>query len=174
MYEFLQLQEGSNVIRIITKPYLYLCHPDFVPLNGSPNGQRLKCPSATTYTMCDLCKSSSAKRRWVLGIIAKANNNCCLLDCGTTLYSQIRELALSHYWGDPEAYDLEIRNSIDYYAGKIGTFVVPIPKTDLFRDEQLIKANFDLDILKQMTTPPTELVKYKPFGVSDFPPDRID
>lgn len=150
---FLKLKEGDNRVRIITKPYQFLAHrfkapkdPGFgVWIKSSlPNG---KDPLAD--------KGSKPKMRWYLGVIDRYTQSYKILEIGQTVFKSIQNLARDEDWGDPTQYDINIE--VDKNGGAAGYYRVnPKPKKPLSAEDLEIKQNsVDLDVLQQLTTPPT-------------------
>ena len=151
---FLRLEEGANVVRLITKPYQYLVHR--YKKEGDPGyGQKVYC-STPADGKCPLCATGDkAKPRWFIGVIDKKNQTTKILDISFSVFSQIRNLARNaDVWGDPQKYDINI--FVNKNGGATGYYSVqPIPHKPLSVTEQQLRDNFDLDDLTKKVTAPT-------------------
>jgi hypothetical protein len=162
---FLRLDDGSNEMRLVTKPYQYLVHK--YKKEGDPGfGQKVSC--SKVHGECQLCDAAEAcadpdekarmkaKQRWLLGVISRKTGTYKILDISYAVYSHIKGLAKNvQRWGDPTKYDIDIvvnKNGgpTNYYS------VQPLPKEALSATDQKIKdTDVDLDDLKRRVTPLT-------------------
>jgi hypothetical protein len=151
---FLRLEEGANVVRLVTKPYQYLVHR--YKKEGDPGyGQKVYC-STPADGKCPLCVAGDkAKPRWFIGVLDKKSQSVKILDISFSVFSQIRNLARNtDVWGDPQKYDINI--FVNKNGGATGYYSVqPIPHKPLAVSEQQLKDNFDMDDLSRKVTPPT-------------------
>ncbi len=144
-----KLEIGTNVVRLVTKPYQYLTHEEYVSEGDASFGQRLKC--SAPFGRCALCDAGhKATPRWMFGIISRRfGNRVYYLDLGFKEFFLIQKLAQYQDWGDPTTYDINI--SVDQYD--LSVAVIPHPKTELSeQDKELVKL-ISLDQMKLMSEP---------------------
>lgn len=160
-------QLNSNpVIRIITKPYQYICHSEFRRKDDKDDKgdlQRIICAASLPsndndpkLVGCKFCEISKAQARWIVGVINKSINEYRLLDIGANVFSQIKILNQNMYWGDPETYDIQLVSTDvydDYNNFDYKYQVIPISKTPLSPEDVAIKSNIDLDFIKAKCDP---------------------
>lgn len=153
---YLRLEQGSNVIRIITKPHEYLVHQGFKPDPQAP-GYGKKVMSSKFYGEDCLEKppwNLKAKRRWLVGVIDRKTQSYKLLDISKSVFDGIRELVRDSDYGPTEGYDIDIK--VDKQGGATGYYkVVPKPAKPLSPADLEIKQNVDLEDLKRRCSPPT-------------------
>jgi len=151
---FLRLLEGSNEIRLVTRPYQYLVHKHKKdPQNPKDFGIKVAC--SAIHGSCPLCsQGNAAKPRWLLGVIERKTGSYKILDVGYAVFQQIRKLAKNQKWGDPTKYDLDIL--VDPHGGATGYYTVqPLSKEPLSAQDQVLRDNADLEDLKRRVSPPT-------------------
>jgi len=151
---FLRLLEGSNEVRLVTRPYQYLVHKyKKEPNNPKDYGTKISC--SAIHGKCVLCnEGNSAKPRWLLGVIERKTGSYKILDVGYAVFQQIRKLAKNPKWGDPGKYDVDIL--VDPHGGATGYYTVqPLSKEPLSAQDQSVRDNADLEELKRRVTPPT-------------------
>jgi len=152
---FLRLNEGSNIVRLVTQPYQYLVHKyKKDPENPKDFGQKVNCSAVNGS--CPLCEAGDkAKARWLLGVISRPSNTYKILDVSWTVFAAIRKLAKnSQHFGDPTKYDIIIE--VDKQGGSTGYYSIqPLSKEPLSAADQVIKDSVDLDDLKRRVSPPT-------------------
>lgn len=156
---WLKLQLGANVLRIVTQPHQYFGHTEDVMNGGVAYGQKAKC-SRITGEECQLCdQSRSSRPRWILGVISRRwdENQPYLLDVGYNVFERLRNLALDSYWKDPSGYDINIKLSWNEGGTSEIYNVIPYPKAELTEAEQELKLKFNLEYMKELTRPPTNL-----------------
>jgi hypothetical protein len=131
--DFLRLNPGSNLIRLLTLPHQYHQHR-YEPDGGKKYGYRLNCSRSETETKCPLCDmSNKAKRRWFVGVIDRKTGTYKTLDIGYSVFKSIQTLAKGP-WGSPEGYDLDI--VVDPNGGATNYYYVsPMPPTPLTADD---------------------------------------
>ncbi len=156
---FLRLLEGSNELRLVTRPYQYLVHKyKKEPNNPKDYGTKIAC--SAIHGSCPLCtQGNQAKPRWLLGVIERKTGSYKILDVGYAVFQQIRKLAKNPKWGDPTKYDVDVL--VDPHGGATGYYTCqPLSKEPLSAQDQVIRDNADLEELKRRVTPPTpELVQ---------------
>ena len=151
---FLRLAEGSNEVRLVTRPYQYLVHK-YKKDPGNPKDFGTKVSCSAIHGSCPLCtQGDKAKPRWLLGVIERKSGTYKILDVGYAVFQQIRKLAKNAKWGDPTKYDLDVL--VDPHGGATGYYTVqPLSKEPLTAQDQVIRDNADLEELKRRVTPPT-------------------
>lgn len=151
---FLRLQNGSNVVRLLTRPHQYLVHKGIKRESDKGYGQKVNCSMANGS--CVLCEQGvKPSQRWLLGVIDRRSSSYKVLDIPWQVYSQIKKLAKNtEVWGDPVKYDLDI--VVDRNGGSTGYYSVqPRPHKPLSAADQQIRDNADLDDLKRRVVPPS-------------------
>jgi hypothetical protein len=152
---FLRLDEGQNIVRLVTQPFQYLVHKvKKDPNNSKDFGQKVKC--SAIHGKCAICETNDkAKPRWLLGVISRKGNvsSYKILDISFAVFSQIRKYAKNlQYFGDPTKYDLNIE--VDKNGGATGYYSVQaLTKEPLSATDQVIKDSVDLEDLKRRATP---------------------
>jgi hypothetical protein len=157
---FLRLSEGSNEVRLITRPYQYLVHK-YKKEPNNPKDYGTKVPCSAIHGNCPLCnQGNSAKPRWLLGVIERKAGSYKILDVGYAVFQQIRKLAKNQKWGDPTKYDVDIL--VDPHGGATGYYTVqPLSKEPLSAQDQVVRDNADIEDLKRRVAPPTSDVVEK-------------
>lgn len=151
---FMRLNDGNNLVRVVTKPHLYLSHK--YKEEGDPGfGDKIMC-SAPLHKSCVLCdRKDRAKKRWFVGVIDRKTSQYKILDISVLVYDQLKTLNRSEKWGDPSRYDIDIvvnktAAPANYYS------VVPDPPTPLSKEDlELIKKSVNEEELDKKCTPPT-------------------
>ena len=88
---FMRLGDGSNPVRVITKPHLYLSHK-YKEEGDAGYGDKIMC-SAPLHKSCPLCdRKDRAKKRWFVGVIDRKTNTYKILDISVTIYDQLKTL----------------------------------------------------------------------------------
>lgn len=150
---FLRLENGSNELRLITKPFQYLVHK-YKPEGDKGFGKNVRCSAINGS--CPLCETGDkAKTRWYLGVITRNTNTYKLLDISFSVFSQIKKLAQNtKRWGDPTKYDIDI--IVDKNGGATGYYSVQaVGKEPLTAADMKIQDSVDIEDLKRRVAPPT-------------------
>lgn len=154
--EYLRLEQGSNVVRLVTKPHEYLVHR-FKAHDKDPGyGERVLSSKFYGEDVLEAAPYNlKAKRRWLVGVIDRKTQSYKLLDISKSVFDGIRELVRdAEDWGDPSQYDIDIK--VDKQGGATGYYkVIPKSKKPLSAADLEIKQNVDLENLKRKCTPPT-------------------
>ncbi len=150
---FMRLDNGNNVIRLVTKPHEYLVHRYKVDEKDPGFGERvLSSLFHGSDPLVDL--GSKPKRRWLVGIIDRKTQSYKILDMSVSVFKSIQELVRDEDWGDPTQYDIDIK--VDKNGGATGYYtVIPKSKKPLSKEDLDLKEKADLDDLKRRCTPPT-------------------
>jgi hypothetical protein len=150
---FLKLQQGSNVLRIITKPHEFLVH-QYKPHEKDP-GFGVRILSSQAHGKDPLVEMGlRPKRRWYVGVIDRKTASYKVLEISSVVLKSIQSLVRDEDWGDPSQYDIDIK--VDKNGGAQGYYsVVAKPKKPLTQEDIDIKASVDLEQLKRLCSPPT-------------------
>lgn len=153
---FLRLKNGTNTIRLVTKPFQYLVHKSVKKQGDGGYGQKVNCPMSKDNDVCPLCAAGHpVSVRYFVGVIDRATNSYKLLDIGPSVFYEIKKYNDNIRWGDPMKYDLDLTKNDKadpqhYYS------VAPVPHSPLSAtDQKIIDEDVDLDDLKAKVTPPT-------------------
>lgn len=151
--QFLRLQNGSNIVRVLTKPHEYLVHR--YKANESDPGFGEKVMSSLAHGRDPLAdKGMKPKKRWLVGVIDRKTQSYKILDMSVSVFKSVQELVKDEDWGDPTQYDIDIK--VDKNGGATGYYtVMPKKPKPLSAADLEIKSQVDLDDLKRRCTPPT-------------------
>jgi hypothetical protein len=151
---WLRLVDGSNPIRIVTRPHQYLTHVRIKREGDRGFGQKVGCSKANGGS-CPLCDAGyRATPRWYLGVIDRRTNAFRILDISYMVFQQIRKINKSA-WGDPQGFEADLmmdkkaKSPQEYYQ------FMPIEKKPLSPTDQSIRDQADLEYLKRRVQPPT-------------------
>lgn len=167
--EYIKLEEGSNVVRIFTKPYQYY-QAWIVDKTGK------KRPVRSAVENCPLVqRGEDVKARWVVGVIQRGDkkDSSGILEIGPQVYRGIMGLKNKKNWGDPRGYD------IDIVRGKPGTqplySVVPEGKAPLSDEDKTMAREFmdKVDLMK-LVEPPTREQVLQELGESEKSGSDVD
>lgn len=159
--KYLRLENGSNIVRILTKPARFWQHRYKVNPTDKGWGDRVNC--SKYHGRCPVCEETNPKtgkkympsERWLAGAIDRKTQSYKVLDISPSLYKKIRTYARNDKWGSPLNYDIDIivdqnGEPANYYN------VVASPKEPLSAaDLELKDKSLDLEAIKVMVTPPT-------------------
>jgi hypothetical protein len=151
---WLRLKEGTNTVRLVTRPHQYLVHKGVKKVGDKGFGQKVNCSMANGS--CPLCaKGHPTSPRWFLGVIDRETNTYKILDVSSGIFFDIKGLNKNPKWGDPSKYDIDV--IVDKKGGPQHYYTVqPNPHTPLSASDQKIRdEQVDLDELKRRVTPPT-------------------
>lgn len=152
---YLNLKDGSNEMRLVTKPYVYLVHKYKKDEKEQGYGKRVYCASVNGD--CPLCKmGNKPKKRWYVGVISRDTGTYKVLDISYSVFTAIQKLNKNtQRFGDPTKYDINIE--VDRKStGPNGYYQVQaLPKEPLSAADQAIKDSVDLTFLQNKVTPPT-------------------
>lgn len=155
--KFMKLKEGNNVVRVITRPYKYT----FISYKNQPDekgyGTKIRC-SDPVESCPTVAAGFRAKEHWFVGIIDRTDSEVKILDIGSLVYGQVKNLKDDIEWGSPTEYDLAIRkNSKAPPAGFYNTLPrgkAPLSDADLrLKDENF--ENLE-DSLKRLSAAQTK------------------
>ncbi len=150
---YLRLEQGSNVVRIITKPHEYLVHQFKAPGTEGWGVRVLSSKFHGEDVLEQPPYNLKAKRRWLCGVIDRKTNAYKLLDISKSVFDGVRELVRDSDYGPTENYDIDIK--VDKNGGATGYYkIVPKPAKPLSPADLELKQNADLDDLRRRCTPP--------------------
>lgn len=148
--DFMNLEQGDNLVRIFTNPYQFVVH--WVK-DSSGAVKKVKC----AVEDCPLCKKGiKAQYRWFLGVIDRKSNEAKVLEISSQIYIGIKNHHTEPTWGDVKMYDVNIKRG-PKGAQPLYT-VMGIPdKRPLNEAEQALvgdfKARVDISKYTQPSTP---------------------
>lgn len=151
--QFIRLQSGSNIVRLVTKPYQYVIHKWKENQNDKGYGDKVMC--SMFHGSCPLCElGDRPKQRWYVGVIDRKTQSYKILDMSPAIFQKVQTFNRSEMWGDPGTYDIDI--VVDKNAGATGYYnVVSHPKTALSdKDVEIKTGEVDHDALKKRCMPP--------------------
>lgn len=150
--EWMRLDKGENIVRILTLPHQYYQHRVVIP-GGAKYGYRINC-STTKESGCPICEQgdNKASRRWLLGVIDRKTGLYKILDIGYGIFKAIKTIRDDSDWGDPTAFDINIVNSGE---GAQRYSCVCKPKRPLSATDLALQAEHGTETLVFRSTPPT-------------------
>lgn len=158
--DFMKLEEGSNVVRIFTKPYQF-----YTVWTEDATGKQRKIRSAVEN--CPLVqRGEKPSARWYVGVINRRTNKTSILEIGPQIFKQVLGLRKKDKWGDPRAYDIDIERQP---KGSQPLYIVsPEPKIPLTPEEKNDIREFlsRVDLVKMTEAPTPEEVREQ-LGISE-------
>jgi hypothetical protein len=150
---YLRLQNGNNVVRVVTKPHEYLVHRYKAHEDDPGYGDRIM--SSIHHGSDPLIEmGQKPKRRWLVGVIDRVSQSYKILDMSVSVFKGLQELVRDEDWGDPTQFDVDIK--VDKQGGPTGYYtIIPKSKKPLSAADLDIKSQIDLEDLKRRCTPPT-------------------
>ncbi len=153
---YMRLNEGSNRLRILTKPFQYNTHK-YKEEGDAGFGDKILCSASKENGMlCPLCvRKDRPKQRWFVGIIDRKTNEYKILDLGSLVFQGLKTLNQDEDWGDPTGDDFDIK--VNKSAPAAGYYTVtPKSKSPLTEADLKLKADkVDEEHLLRKCTPPT-------------------
>lgn len=147
--DFLTLKNGSNKMRLVTKPALYWVHK-YKPTDDDPGyGEKVYCSYREGDSTCPLCDEGYKRYlRCYIGVIDRSSDSYKLVDLTENVMTDIKTLANDDEWGDPSRYDIDI--VVNKAAQGQGYYtVIPKPHKALTdNDKRIIAECVDLDAIK--------------------------
>lgn len=150
--DYLRLTQGSNVIRVVTNPYMYYYHKYKENKNDHGFGDKIKC--SRFHGSCLLCeKGLSRLERAYVGVIERDTGSYKVLDMSKSVLQDLQKLSEDDEWGTPTRYDIDI--VVDKDAGPQGYYtVIPKPPKPMSpEDQQTREEKVDLNDLKLKCSP---------------------
>ena len=159
---FMRLQEGSNIVRILTMPHQFLAHK-YKEEGDQGFGDRIMC-SSPLHGQCPVCDlKDRPKRRWYVGVLDKNTGAAKLLEISVAVYKALQKFNKTPAYGDPRGYDIDI--NVDKEGGATGYYtVIPSPPSPLTDAEKKAAQGIDSDFLVKKCTPPTPEAVLKYFN----------
>lgn len=158
--EFLRLQNGSNLIRIVTAPYSRWMHA--VETEGGKSwGFNYGCVKRSASDTCPLCEMGNrAKQRFLLGVLEKKTGAYRILEIPKGVYNQIVTLTNDPDWKVDITssaifpYDLDLIKNPNPPSPSQTYSLVPKPPRQLSAAELAVAEGADLAELDRRSTPP--------------------
>ncbi|MFA5024035.1 MAG: hypothetical protein WC523_03725 [Patescibacteria group bacterium] len=147
--DFMNLEEGSNPVRIITSPYQFYIH---WASDATGANRKVRCASDG----CPLCQQGErAVARWFVGVLNAKTGKPAILEIGPQIFKQMHAFFKNPKWGDPRKYNIDIQRQP---KGSQPLYIVtPEPKEALTDDQKgVIKeflARVDLVKISASSTP---------------------
>lgn len=146
--DFMNLEEGSNPVRVFSKPYQF-----YVVWTVDQANQKRKIK--TPVDGCPLVeRGDTPQTRWYIGVLNRTTGKPSILEVGPQIFRQIVGLSKNKKWGDPKGYDVDI---IRHKKGSQPLYTVtPEPHSDITAEEKAAIKEFmsRVDLVK-MTEAPT-------------------
>ena len=132
--DYVNLDEGSNRIRVITSPYQFYSHWS---VDSAGVNRKVRC----ALDGCPLCQQGErAVARWVFGVISYKTNKPGILEIGPQIYKQVHAFSKNPRWGDPRKYSMDI---VRQPKGSQPLYIVtPEPKEPLTDEEKTMAKEF--------------------------------
>lgn len=146
---YMKLEQGNNVVRIITQPYVFT-----VCWIKDPQGVPRKVRSALVPTCPLIKRGEKLQKRWFVGVINRRTGKAEILEISSQIISALKDLASDPDWGNPKGYDVDVKRGT---PGSQPLYrVVAKPQKPLTDDEKALAERFikETDFIK-MTKPPT-------------------
>jgi hypothetical protein len=147
--DFMKLNEGDNVVRIVTKPYQFQ-----VSWLKDPTGTSRKVRSACDPKCPLVRRGEKLQKRWYVGVIERRSNACRILEASSQIMAGIKNHADDPDWGDPRGYDINIKRAA---PGSQPLYsVLAKPKKSLTdEDRTKVEAFLKATDFQKMVKPPT-------------------
>lgn len=125
--DFMNLEEGDNVVRLITAPFQFYIH---WTKDSTGANRKVRC----ALDDCPICQAGErSQARWYVGVMSRKSLSCAILEIGPQIFKQVLGLSKDEDWGNPRKYDINIKRQP---KGSQPLYVViPIPPKAL-TDEQ--------------------------------------
>jgi hypothetical protein len=164
--DFMNLAEGSNQVRIFTKPYQFIVH--WVK-DASGVNRKIKC----AIDSCPLCKKGvKSQCRWYVGAIDRSSGKGKILEISSQIYKGIKDYVNDPDWGDVTQYDINIKrgpaNSQPLY-----TVIAKKPRPFTEDEKALISLFTERVQISKFTQPPTVDEVSEKIGASQDEPARM-
>lgn len=148
--DFLNLKEGENVVRIVTKPYVY-----YVAWVRDSSGVSRKIRSAAEN--CPLVLAGhTPKPRYYVGVLDRTSGEVKILEIGNQVYKAIASYIKDPDYGDPSNYDIKIIRAPKGTSPSSFYTVLPKPPKPLTKEERALVEAFNKRVdIGKFTKPPT-------------------
>lgn len=151
--DFMKIEEGDNIVRIVSSPYQFYSHwVDDV----SGQNRKVRC----ALKDCPACgMGNEAKPHWFVAVLNRKTDKVCIAEIGPQIMKQIKSLTQQKnhkgvlMYGDPRTYD------VNFKRGPKGSqplyVVLPLEKEPLADEEKTkIKSFMEKTDLQKMTEAP--------------------
>lgn len=153
--DFMNLEEGSNIVRLLGSPYQFYIH---WTKDETGANRKVRC----ALDGCPLCqRGERASARWYVPVINRKNGRCSILELGPQIFKQILGLSKKDKWGNPKKYDVDIERQP---KGSQPLYIVsPEPKENLTESEVAMAKEFvsRIELAKMVEAPSVEELKEK-------------
>ena len=156
---FITLEEGSNIVRIVSSPYQSYSHWTTDATNQT---RKVTC----CMKDCPCCeRGEQSKPRWFFAVLSRKTGTIGILEVGSQIFKQIRELSKKTKWGDPRGYDLDLQKMP---KGSQPLYVVcPEPREALTDQEKtLVRTAMEKLDLQKLTEAPTPTAVCEKLGIA--------
>jgi len=132
--DFMNLDEGSNPVRVITSPYQFYIHWS---KDATGANRKVRC----ALDGCPLCQQGErAVARWIVGVMNRKTGKAAIVEIGPQIFKQMHALAKNPKWGDPRKYDLDVKRQP---KGSQPLYIVtPEPKEPISDEEKGVIKEF--------------------------------
>lgn len=158
--DFMNLEQGDNEIRVLSKPYQFVVH--WVK-DATGTTRKVRC----AIENCPLCKKGEKTQyRWFLRVLDRKSGQPRILEISSQIYLGIKNHVNNPKWGDVTAYDICV-NRGPKGSQPLYTVMGDPNKSPLTDDEKTLVKNFfeRIDITK-FTQPLTPTEVLEKMGVS--------
>jgi len=153
--DFMNLEEGSNPVRLLGSPYQFYIH---WTKDETGANRKVRC----ALDGCPLCqRGERASARWYVPVINRKTGRCAILEVGPQIFKQVLGLNKKDKWGNPKKYDLDIERQP---KGSQPLYIVSTePKEKLSEDEVGMAKEFvaRVDLAKMVEAPTADEVREK-------------
>jgi len=165
--DFMNLEEGSNPVRLLGSPFQFYIH---WTKDATGANRKVRC----ALDGCPLCQTGErASARWYVPVINRKTGRCAILEIGPQIFKQILGLSKKEKWGNPKNYDIDIERQP---KGSQPLYIVsPEPKEKLSEDEVGMAKEFSarVDLAKMVEAPTPDEVREK-LGLSVESTSEVD
>ena len=154
--EFMKFTEGDNEIRILSKPLigkLWWASPEGV-VRGKNDGQKGDRPYRVDYKtdLPDEVAEACTKEFWMMKVWDYNSHAIKILEITQqTIIRAINELIQSKKWGDPRAYDINIKREGSSMDTKY--YVMPSPPSKIDAPIEIAFKENKTDLTQVLTNP---------------------
>ena len=130
---FIKLQSGPNQMRIVGLPYETEIHWEEAVDDSK---KRIVCSGAG----CPICKEGHLpQKKFQVLVIDRADKKLKILEGGTSIFKQIKDLAMDPDYGNPKNYDIKIKKEGQGRETKYSVLASP-NKSSLTQEEEALLA----------------------------------
>jgi hypothetical protein len=170
---FMDLVEGDNQVRVLTKPYQFVVH---WTKDQSGKSRKIRC----AINNCPLCRQGiDTQTRWYIGVLDRKSAGPKILEISTQIFKGIRDYIknpewderYTKSWGEIMAYDINVQRG-PKGAQPLYT-VMPSPKMRDLTEKETAEVEDFLDKvdINRYTSPstPEEVAEKLGMSLEDFP-----